>query len=254
MQFGERNPFDQGSFPDLKQAVGAAADRYRSNYDYFESGLRSDVPFYYKPLEVVGRGAIAHGGAVVKTLFDPDVRHGRYGASNNPLADMNKQQVKKNEKKVPPSSRRPPRRKQRGPTTFNGRNPRARPNRNTARRYNKFPAVSYALNSKAGPRFKFMQGRGKGDMRMMMHFKVAQIAVGNSTSATFPVFGKLGSTGSNYDFTLPINPSSTWYFPSFVANLASCFQCFRVNFASLKIMPRVNTQNNAVVTLGGGRR
>jgi len=254
MQFGERNPFDRGDFPSLKQSVGASIDRYRQNYDYFERGLRSDVPFYYKPLEVIGRGAIAHGGAVVKTLFDPDVRQSRYGASNKPpVVGMNKQQAKKTEKKGPVVSRRPPRRKQRGPTTFNGRNPRARPNRKTARRYNKFPAVSYALNAKAGPKFKFSQGRGKGDMRMMMHFKVCQIAVGTSTSANVPVFGRMGITSSNYDFVLPLNPSATWYYPSFVTNLASCFQCFRVNFASLKIMPRVNTSNNAVVTLGYAR-
>jgi len=271
MNFGDRNPFGTSDWADIRVAVPASVNKYRDNYDYFERGLRSDVPFYYKPLEIIGRGAIATSGALVKTLLDPLPRSTREYANNKTRVDFDMSQSKRRPRTQKPKKKTPPPARGRGRGRGRGGRPvryfrrpgpfminnRAYSTPKTAGMFKAekaFPAVSYAQNAQAGPLVKFTTGRAPGCMRMKVHFRLGQVGVQSFTklgggTVVQPCFMSMGD-GTHYDPVLPINPSMTFYFPPYIANMCLCFQQFYVNHVSLTLKPRVNTLNQAVVTLG----
>jgi len=117
-----------------------------------------------------------------------------------------------------------------------------------------FPAVSYAQNAQSGPLVRFSTGRVPGCMRMKVHFRLGQIVVQSFTqlgggTVVQPCFGNMGD-GTRFDAIVPINPSMVFYYPPYISNMCLCFQQFYINHASLTLKPRVNTSNQAVVTIG----
>jgi len=72
----------------------------------------------------------------------------------------------------------------------------------------------------------------------------------NPNSIVQPTFSSMGSVNSNSDLIIPIIPTNSFYYPTFITNFAQCFNFYYVNFVSILVSPRVPTTNTASCTIG----
>jgi len=110
--------------------------------------------------------------------------------------------------------------------------------------------LSYATNGRSGLRIETPRALRAGCQRMRFHFKVCQIGTQAPNSIVQPTFTSLGLVSANTDMIIPIIPTNSFYFPTFITNFAQCFNFYYMNFVSILISPRVPTTNTASCTLG----
>lgn len=242
--------FDGTTYTDVVPALSQAHADYDALVDNYDRGLETKgrtVPLYYRPLEYVGRGFVSNVGAAVETLF----RHRAPKARSGALSELMPKSKTQKSKKTKPTEKKTPKRvryfRRRGAATINGRVKSRKMGKRLQRSMPAFPPLSYATNRPSGPKISFHPGRNPGCFRIKMHFRVGQIA---TNSLNVPIFSNMGGTTTNDDYVIPVNPASNYYFPPYVYNLVRCFLYFYINSISLHIYPRVNTSNNAVVTIG----
>lgn len=93
---------------------------------------------------------------------------------------------------------------------------------------------------RAGTKISF---RGGGDsFQFNIRFRVAQVKVTTST-----VYFLLSS--GNTEVGIPVIPSNSYYYPSYVYNLVRLFELWRLDRADFIYLPRINTSSSAAFVL-----
>lgn len=111
------------------------------------------------------------------------------------------------------------------------------------------PPITYAQNAKSSPKFSFRAGRQPGCLRMHCSFRIAQVGVATINAVKVPAFINFGFNATNNEMCIPINGAMQAYYPPYMVALNYIFNEFYINSVNLRLRPRVNTSNVAVVTM-----
>lgn len=106
--------------------------------------------------------------------------------------------------------------------------------------------VSAIPTVNSGLRLSWGKGSNEKSVRLRIRHKVCYLYAGAPGS---PLVQFLSQTGSNTN-ELPIILTNSYYYPPFITTLVRLFEFYHVHACMISIMPRVNTSNECVYTLG----